>query len=75
MATDRDKPARRAHHHSRRHQHRPPPDPPSRPAPAGLLQPLGLAWPFLVAGTVKTLYDLTLWRIFRRVQLPTRGPS
>ncbi|MEU0572450.1 MFS transporter [Nonomuraea sp. NPDC005983] len=48
---------------------------PVGPALAGLLQPLGLAWPFLIAGTAKTLYDLTLWRIFRRVELPTGGPS
>ncbi|MFI7133675.1 MFS transporter [Nonomuraea sp. NPDC050153] len=48
---------------------------PAGPALAGLLQPLGLAWPFLIAGTAKSLYDLTLWRIFRRVRLPTEGPS
>jgi MFS family permease len=48
---------------------------PAGPALAGLLQPLGLAWPFLIAGTAKSLYDLVLWRIFRRVQLPTEGPS
>ncbi|MFI6793178.1 MFS transporter [Nonomuraea sp. NPDC050383] len=48
---------------------------PAGPALAGLLQPLGLGWPFLIAGTAKTLYDLTLWRIFRRVELPTEGTS
>jgi predicted MFS family arabinose efflux permease len=36
---------------------------------AGLLQPLGLALPFLVAGVVKSAYDLALWRLFRPVQL------
>ncbi|MDR8414820.1 hypothetical protein MTP10_39595 [Nonomuraea sp. 3-1Str] len=48
---------------------------PAGPALAGLLLPLGLGWPFLIAGTAKTLYDLTLWRIFRRVELPTEGTS
>jgi predicted MFS family arabinose efflux permease len=38
---------------------------------AGLLQPLGLGIPFLVAGVVKSAYDLALWRLFRPVQLPT----
>ena len=37
---------------------------------AGLLQPLGLRIPFLVAGVVKSAYDLALWRLFRPVQLP-----
>ena len=37
---------------------------------AGLLQPLGLGIPFLVAGVVKSAYDLALWRLFRPVQLP-----
>jgi predicted MFS family arabinose efflux permease len=36
---------------------------------AGLLQPLGMALPFLVAGTVKSAYDLALWHLFRPVQL------
>ncbi|MFC4119936.1 MFS transporter [Nonomuraea zeae] len=48
---------------------------PAGPVLAGLLQPLGLAWPFLIAGTAKTLYDLALWRIFRRLELPTEDPS
>jgi MFS family permease len=43
---------------------------PVGPALAGLLQPLGLALPFLVAGVVKSAYDLALWRLFRPVQLP-----
>jgi hypothetical protein len=44
---------------------------PVGPALAGLLQPLGLALPFLVAGAVKSAYDLALWRLFRPIQLPT----
>ncbi|GAA2378927.1 MFS transporter [Nonomuraea africana] len=44
---------------------------PAGPALAGLLQPLGLALPFLIAGTAKIGYDLALWRMFRTVQLPT----
>jgi predicted MFS family arabinose efflux permease len=42
---------------------------PVGPALAGLLQALGLAIPFLVAGLVKSAYDLALWRLFRPVQL------
>jgi hypothetical protein len=26
--------------------------------------------PFVVAGTIKSAYDLLLWRTFRRVELP-----
>ncbi|WP_214317662.1 MFS transporter [Nonomuraea sediminis] len=48
---------------------------PAGPVLAGLLQPLSLALPFLIAGVTKSIYDLTLWRIFRRVQLPTGDPS
>ncbi len=43
---------------------------PVGPALAGLLQPLGLAWPFLLAGAIKSAYDLALWRLFRPVRLP-----
>jgi MFS family permease len=43
---------------------------PAGPALAGVLQPLGLALPFLIAGAAKTGYDLALWRMFRRVRLP-----
>jgi predicted MFS family arabinose efflux permease len=48
---------------------------PVGPALAGLLQPLGLALPFLVAGAVKSAYDLALWRLFRRVPLPTQAAT
>jgi MFS family permease len=43
---------------------------PAGPVLAGLLEPLGLAWPFLLAGTAKSIYDLVLWRLFRPVRLP-----
>jgi predicted MFS family arabinose efflux permease len=42
---------------------------PAGVALAGLLQPMGLALPFLVAGAVKSAYDLTLWQLFRPIQL------
>jgi hypothetical protein len=31
---------------------------------------LAVGLPFILAGTVKSVYDVTLWRIFRRVPLP-----
>jgi predicted MFS family arabinose efflux permease len=46
---------------------------PAGPALAGLLQPLGLAIPFLVAGGAKIVYDLALWRLFRPIPLPTEA--
>jgi len=48
---------------------------PAGPALAGLLQPLGLAIPFLIAGAVKSGYDLTLWRLFRRIPLPNQAAT
>ena len=45
---------------------------PLGPVLGGTLTPLALGAPFVVAGTVKALYDLALWRWFRRVPLP--GP-
>jgi predicted MFS family arabinose efflux permease len=48
---------------------------PAGPALAGLLQPLGLAIPFLIAGVAKSAYDLALWRLFRRVPLLTQAPA
>ncbi|GAA2216540.1 MFS transporter [Nonomuraea monospora] len=44
---------------------------PAGPALAGFLLPFGLALPFVLAGAAKTAYDLTLWRIFRSVRLPS----
>ena len=44
---------------------------PAGPVLAGLLQPVGLALPFVVAGAAKSAYDLALWRLFRPVRLPT----
>lgn len=34
----------------------------------GPLLPLGL--PFLLAGAIKSAYDVTLWRIFRNLPIP-----
>jgi len=48
---------------------------PVGPALAGLLQPLGLAIPFLIAGAAKSAYDLALWRLFRRVPLLAQAPT
>ncbi|MEU6721025.1 MFS transporter [Nonomuraea sp. NPDC046802] len=48
---------------------------PAGPALAVFLLPLGLALPFVIAGAAKTAYDLTLWRIFRSVRLPSERPS
>ena len=45
---------------------------PVGPVLAGLLQPLGLAIPFVAAGAAKSAYDLALWRLFRPVELPTQ---
>ncbi len=48
---------------------------PAGPVLAGLLQPVGLALPFLVAGAAKSAYDLVLWRLFRPVPLPTQATT
>jgi predicted MFS family arabinose efflux permease len=42
---------------------------PLGPALGGVVQQIGLGAPFVVAGTLKTAYDLTLWSWFRRVPL------
>ncbi len=42
---------------------------PLGPALGGVVQQIGLGVPFVVAGTLKTAYDLTLWSWFRRVPL------
>ncbi len=36
-----------------------------------LMQNVALGAPFLVAGAVKSVYDLLLWRVFRKVPTPT----
>jgi predicted MFS family arabinose efflux permease len=48
---------------------------PAGPALAGLLAPVGMALPFLVAGATKSAYDLVLWRLFRPVRLPTQATT
>lgn len=50
----------------------------TRPAGAALLGPaqlLGAGLPFLLAGAVKTGYDLVLWAWFRHVQLPEHAAA
>ncbi|MEV0381473.1 MFS transporter [Nonomuraea sp. NPDC050643] len=44
---------------------------PLGPALAGALTSVSLAAPFLFAGIAKIGYDLALWRLFRRIPLPT----
>lgn len=43
---------------------------PVAPVLGGLLQQVSLGLPLLVAGGLKSLYDLALWRWFRGVELP-----
>ncbi|MGZ4766566.1 MAG: MFS transporter, partial [Ilumatobacteraceae bacterium] len=43
---------------------------PIGPLLAGTVQSIGLGAPFVIAGTIKSIYDLTLWRWFRTVPLP-----
>ena len=42
---------------------------PFGPALAGAAQQIAMGAPFVIAGTLKTAYDLTLWAWFRRVPL------
>jgi MFS family permease len=44
---------------------------PWAPLIAGPLQSLGAGLPFAVAGVLKTIYDVALWRWFKDVELPT----
>ncbi|MDE3065529.1 MAG: MFS transporter [Acidobacteriota bacterium] len=48
---------------------------PVGPALAGASQSLALGLPFLLAGSIKALYDLTLWAWFRRVPVPDAGEA
>jgi hypothetical protein len=43
---------------------------PVGPLLAGAGQSLFVGLPFLLAGCIKSTYDLVLWRWFRRVPLP-----
>ncbi|MGE5225349.1 MAG: MFS transporter [Planctomycetaceae bacterium] len=43
---------------------------PVGPLVGGLLQHVAVAAPFVAAGAIKSVYDLALWRVFRRVELP-----
>jgi MFS family permease len=43
---------------------------PAGPVLAGAAQSVALGFPFVIAGTLKSVYDLALWRWFRRVPLP-----
>jgi MFS family permease len=43
---------------------------PIGPVLAGATQTFGLGAPFVIAGTIKSAYDLILWRWFRTVPLP-----
>jgi MFS family permease len=44
---------------------------PIGPVVGGALQSVALGLPFVMAGTVKSIYDVVLWRWFRKVELPT----
>jgi len=43
---------------------------PAGPVLAGAAQSVALGFPFVIAGTLKSVYDVALWRWFRRVPLP-----
>jgi MFS family permease len=45
---------------------------PAGPVLAGAAQSVALGFPFVIAGTLKSVYDVALWRWFRRVPLPDR---
>jgi predicted MFS family arabinose efflux permease len=40
---------------------------------SALMATMGLGAPFVAAGALKCVYDLALWRVFRRVPLETDG--
>ena len=46
---------------------------PLGPLLAGVAQTMGLGAPFLVSGVLKGIYDVSLWRWFRRVPLHEGG--
>jgi MFS family permease len=48
---------------------------PIGPLLAGTVQTVGLGAPFVLAGTIKSIYDLVLWRWFRTVPIPEEIPA
>ncbi len=48
---------------------------PVGPALAGVVQSVALGAPFLIAGSLKIVYDLALWRRFAREPLPEEGAA
>ncbi len=48
---------------------------PLGPVLAGASQAVALGLPFLLAGVIKSGYDLALWRWFRHVPVPGDGPG
>ncbi len=48
---------------------------PAGPVLASAAQSLALGFPFVIAGTLKSVYDIALWRWFRRVPLPDQEVS
>ena len=50
---------------------------PLGPPLAAIAQTVSIGLPFVIAGGIKSIYDLTLWRWFRRVPLPEpmRAPA
>jgi predicted MFS family arabinose efflux permease len=45
---------------------------PAGPVLAGAAQSVALGFPFVIAGALKSVYDVVLWRWFRRVPLPEK---
>jgi MFS family permease len=43
---------------------------PAGPILAGAAQSVALGFPFVIAGSLKSVYDVVLWRWFRHVPLP-----
>jgi MFS family permease len=48
---------------------------PIGPALAGAAQSIALGAPFLIAGSIKSAYDLILWRWFSRVDIPAQDDT
>ena len=42
---------------------------------SALMQHVAFGAPFVAAGALKSVYDLVLWRVFKRVPLPERDPG